>query len=82
MFTVYILHQSVIVILAWQLRPFALPALPEGLLLVACTFALCFGGYGLIRRVPALRPLFGLKFRERPPSLAAPHDAERITANR
>ncbi len=81
-FTVYILHQSVIVILAWQLRPSALPALPEGLLLVACTFALCFGGYELIRRVPALRPLFGLKFRERPPSLAAPHDAERITANR
>lgn len=63
-FPVYILHQTIIVTAAYNLRPLALPALPEGLLLVVLTFGLCFAGYEVIRRVPLLRPLFGLKFRE------------------
>lgn len=60
-FPVYILHQSVIVVLAHNLKPLALPALLEGPLLILATFALCFSGYELIRRVRWLRPLFGLK---------------------
>lgn len=60
-FPVYILHQSVIVALAHHAKPLALPPLVEGPLLVLLTFAACFGGYELIRRVPLLRPLFGLK---------------------
>lgn len=62
---VYILHQTIIVILAWHLRPLGLRPLVEGPLLVAATFVLAFAGYELIRRIPPLRPLFGLRFRER-----------------
>lgn len=60
-FPVYILHQTVIVALAHMAKPLALPPLLEGPLLVVLTFAACFGGYELIRRVPVLRPLFGLR---------------------
>lgn len=59
-FPVYILHQTVTVTLAYTLRPAALPVSLEGPLLVLATFALCFAGYELIRRVSWLRPLFGL----------------------
>lgn len=60
-FPVYILHQTLIVVLAHNAKPLALPPLLEGLLLVLLTFALCIAGYELIRRIPLLRPLFGLK---------------------
>lgn len=60
-FPVYILHQTVIVALAHGAKPLDLPPLLEGPLLVLLTFAVCFGGYELVRRVPLLRPLFGLK---------------------
>lgn len=60
-FPVYILHQTVIVVLAHQLKPWRLPPLLEGPLLVAATFALCLAGYEVVRRIGWLRPLFGLK---------------------
>jgi peptidoglycan/LPS O-acetylase OafA/YrhL len=59
-YPVYILHQTVIVVAAYNLKPFGIAPLPEGLLLAALTFAACFGGYEIIRRVGWLRPLFGL----------------------
>jgi glucan biosynthesis protein C len=62
-FPVYILHQTVIVVAAYNLKPLGIAPLPEGLLLTALTFAACFGGYEIIRRVGWLRPLFGLKRR-------------------
>ena len=70
-FPVYILHQTLIVVLAYNLRPAALPPLLEGPLLVVATFMTCFAGYELIRRVAWLRPLFGLKMRAASPSLQA-----------
>ena len=63
-FPVYILHQTIIVALAYNLKPFDLPPLLEGPLLVVLTFGLCFAGYELIRRIRPLRPLFGLKWRD------------------
>lgn len=66
-FPVYILHQTVIVVAAYKLKPLGIPALPEGLLLVALTFTVCFAGYEIVRRIRGLRPLFGLKSRARPP---------------
>lgn len=62
-FPVYVLHQTVIVLLAVKLAPLDLPPLLEGPLLAVATFALCFAGYALIRRAGWLRPLFGLKRR-------------------
>ena len=60
-FPFYILHQTVIVVLAHSLKPLHIAPVLEGPLLVGVTFALCLLGYEIIRRVPLLRPLFGLK---------------------
>ena len=65
-FPVYILHQTVTVVAAHNLKPLAIPPLAEGVLLVAITFAACFAGYEAIRRVGWLRPLFGLQSRIEP----------------
>ncbi|MDI4634302.1 acyltransferase family protein [Pelomonas sp. V22] len=59
-FCVYILHQSVIVILTRVLLPLALPAAVEGLLLIVLTFTLCLLGYVVVRRVPVLRAALGI----------------------
>jgi glucans biosynthesis protein C len=60
-FPVYILHQTVIIVAAYNLKPAGIPPVVEGPLLAAATLAACFGGYEIIRRVRWLRPLFGLK---------------------
>ncbi|HEY1090665.1 MAG TPA: acyltransferase family protein [Burkholderiaceae bacterium] len=60
-FCVYILHQTVIVLLTRALLPLALPPLVEGPLLIALTFTLCLSGYALLRHVPVLRALLGIQ---------------------
>ncbi len=60
-FPVYILHQTIIVVLAHNAQPLGLRPLVEGPLLVLATFAISFAGFELVRRVRWLRPLFGLK---------------------
>ncbi len=64
-FPLYILHQSVIVILAHNLQPLTLPPLIEAPLLIASTFILCWLAYLIICRLRWLRPLFGLSVQER-----------------
>jgi peptidoglycan/LPS O-acetylase OafA/YrhL len=59
-FPVYILHQTVIVVTAHALKPAHLNPGVEAFLLVLVTGSACFLGYEGIRRVPLLRPLFGL----------------------
>lgn len=59
----YVLHQSLIVALAFWLVPRGLPVAIEAALVLAGTVAGCWMGTAVIRRVPALRPLFGLKAR-------------------
>jgi glucan biosynthesis protein C len=69
---VYILHQTVIVVVAHALKPSHLYPPIEGVLLVLVTAATCFLGYEAIRRVRLLRPLFGLEVgAARPRKLAA-----------
>ncbi|WP_374557179.1 acyltransferase [Thermomonas sp.] len=61
-FSWYILHQTLIVALAWWLIPMRLGAALEASLVVAGTIAGCLLLHEmLIRRVAWLRPLFGLK---------------------
>jgi glucan biosynthesis protein C len=60
-FPVYILHQTVIVVVAHALKPSHLYPPIEGILLVLVTAATCFLSYDAIRRVRLLRPLFGLE---------------------
>src|SRR6218665_1886309 len=59
-FCVYVLHQTVIVLLTRALLPLQLPPLAEGLALVALTFAISLGGYVLARHVPVLRSALGI----------------------
>jgi len=59
-FPVYILHQTLIILLAVALRPLQWAPAIEGPALVAGTFVLSFAGYELVRRVRTLRPWFGL----------------------
>jgi glucan biosynthesis protein C len=60
-FPVYILHQTVTIVLAHTLRDAQLPVGFEAVLLLAGTFALSFAGYELVRRIRVLRPVFGLR---------------------
>ncbi|WP_337590256.1 hypothetical protein [Xanthomonas campestris] len=60
MFPVYVLHQTIILVLAHSLKPRALPQLVESATLIVVTAALCLAGYEIIRRQRWLRPLFGL----------------------
>jgi glucan biosynthesis protein C len=62
-FPVYILHQTVIVVVAHALKPSHLYPPVEGIMLILVTVATCFLGYEAIRRVWLLRPLFGLDFK-------------------
>ena len=59
-FPVYILHQTLIVVLAHALK--ALHRAPglEAMLLIVLVTVLSFTGFEIVRRVPLLRPLFGL----------------------
>jgi surface polysaccharide O-acyltransferase-like enzyme len=59
-FPVYILHQTIIVVVAHALKPSDLYPPVEGVLLVLVTAATCLLSYEAIRRVSLLRPLFGL----------------------
>jgi len=74
-FPVYILHQTLIVVLAHALKPLHIQPGLEGMLLIVLTTVACFAGYEVVRRVAALRPLFGLGAAEPPkpaqPALAA-----------
>jgi surface polysaccharide O-acyltransferase-like enzyme len=59
-FPVYILHQTLIVTMAHWLKPIHLAPAVEGAVLVILTLTISFGVFELVRRVTALRPLFGL----------------------
>jgi hypothetical protein len=76
-FPVYILHQTVIIISAHALKPAHIAPVVEAFLLIGITAVSCLLGYELIRRIPVLRPLFGLTFTEVVPRspVAAPRGA-------
>lgn len=57
----YVLHQTVIILLAWWLAAIALPAMLEGPLLLLLTLLLCFALFACVRRWHWARPLFGLQ---------------------
>lgn len=65
-FPIYIVHQTIIVVLAHQLKPAELSPAIEAPLLIAATFAGSFAIYEVVRRISWLRPLFGLKRKPRP----------------
>lgn len=70
----YILHQSLTVLIAYWLVPLRWPAGVEAPAVLAGTVAGCWIGFAVIRRVGWLRPLFGLRYRSKPPE-ASPAQA-------
>ncbi|RPG85124.1 MAG: acyltransferase [Coraliomargarita sp. TMED73] len=67
-YPIYILHLPVQFALASIIFHWQLPALQKlGLLLVG-TFISCWGLYEVVRRVPLLRPIFGMKYTIESPS--------------
>jgi peptidoglycan/LPS O-acetylase OafA/YrhL len=76
----YLLHQSLIVLIAYWLVPLELAGPLEAILVLAGTILGCWTIFAGVRRVAWLRPLFGLKplARELPaqhPPVAIRHDA-------
>lgn len=65
-FPVYIMHQTLTVVLAHGFKPLKLAPGLEALLLVLLAAILSFAVFELVRRVPLLRPLFGLAPRAAP----------------
>lgn len=60
-FPCYLAHQTVLVLAVWMIKPVGLPSPIEALLLIGVTFAGSLLIYETVRRVPAIRPLWGLK---------------------
>ncbi|MGQ3054716.1 MAG: acyltransferase family protein [Roseateles sp.] len=80
-FCLYILHQSVIVLLSQTLKPLALPWGLEAVLLIALTFAVCALVYLGARRVPGLALLLGIQRGRHGVSAPAPGSAS-LSASR
>jgi glucans biosynthesis protein C len=66
-FPVYLLHQTIIIVMSQILLPLGLRPAIEGPFLIICTFTLSYVGYKLVRRIGFLRPWFGLKATEANP---------------
>ncbi len=57
----YILHQTVIVLIGWYLIHWSAPILPKLIIAIVGCFLITLALHDTIRRVPLLRPLFGLR---------------------
>jgi len=66
-FPFYIVHQTTIAVVGHYLAKAGLPLGLEAFLLITATVASCFLAFEGVRRLPWLRPVFGLKALERPP---------------
>jgi glucan biosynthesis protein C len=68
----YILHQTIIVVVAYWFTIHEAPLAVEAAAIIAAAFLGSALGYEIIRRVAVLRPLFGLPMRARPASRRTP----------
>ncbi|RZJ95574.1 MAG: DUF998 domain-containing protein [Brevundimonas sp.] len=62
-FTCYLAHQTILVVALWFVRPWALPAGVEALTLVIVTLGGSLAIYEVVRRLPLVGPIWGLKAR-------------------
>ena len=72
-FPVYILHQTLIILLAHGLAPLKLDVALEGGLIVLLTFMLSLAAFEAVRQVRWMRPLFGLQETRRVQLVNAPN---------
>jgi len=66
-FPIYLVHQTLIVLLGWWIAPWRLGAAVEAAILFPATLAGCWTFYLIGRRIAWLRPLIGLPFARRRP---------------
>jgi glucan biosynthesis protein C len=59
-FPLYLLHQTIIVVVAHAIKPANIAAPVEAMVLVVITFTVSMGIFAIVRRVPFLQPLFGV----------------------
>jgi len=71
-FPFYLIHQTVIVVIAWALTSAGLGMLANFVILVLATVAGCWAFYLVGRRIAPLRPLIGLRAQPRPPRSPSP----------
>ena len=60
-FTLYLAHQTILVVAIWLVRPAGLPVWIEAPTLVAVTLGGSLVVYEIVRRIPLLRPIWGLR---------------------
>ena len=60
----YIVHQTIIIVLAYNLAPMALGPVIEPLSVIIFTILLCFICFEVIRRIDILKPLFGVRVKK------------------
>ena len=70
-FPYYIVHQTAIIMIAHALHGQGLPAWLEASIVISGTAATCVLTYEIVRRIPILRPLFGLKMGAVEPAMPA-----------
>lgn len=70
-FPYYIVHQTAIIMIAHALHGEGLPAWLEAAIVIAGTAAACVVTYEIVRRIPILRPLFGLRIGASGPAIPA-----------
>jgi hypothetical protein len=68
-FPLYLVHQTILIVAAVTLRPLALPAGLEALVIVALTFGGGLAAWRVGRRIGWLRPCMGLPARPPAPPL-------------
>jgi hypothetical protein len=60
----YIVHQTIIIVLAYNLTPMALGPIIEPLSVILFTILLCLISFEAIRRIDILKPLFGVRIKK------------------
>jgi hypothetical protein len=60
----YIVHQTIIIVLAYNLAPLELGPIIEPLSVIILTVLLCFVCFEIIRRSDILKPLFGVRIKK------------------
>jgi hypothetical protein len=60
----YIVHQTIIIVLAYNLAPLSLGPIMEPISVIVFTILLCFICFEVIRRIDILKPFFGVKIKK------------------
>jgi len=69
-FPCYLAHQTILVIAVWLIAPYRLPAGLEAAILIGVTLGGSLLVYEVVRRIPLLRPIWGLKPADTPARFA------------